>query len=119
MSGVSNSSAEPRCTCQGLRVTDAMDDLTWIQHWYLAQCDGDWEHGLGVVIDTLDNPGWSLRVDLERTDLEGRWFDGVEVHRSEHDWFVARIEGDHWEAACGPLNLGEVLGLLRAWASGS
>ena len=41
-----------------------MDELQLLQEWYVAQCDGDWEHSYGVKIDTLDNPGWSLKVDL-------------------------------------------------------
>ncbi len=35
----------------------SMDLLTWVQRWYLDQCDGEWEHEWGVKIDTLDNPG--------------------------------------------------------------
>jgi len=37
--------------------------LTELQAWYVVQCDGDWEHTYGVKIETLDNPGWMLRVD--------------------------------------------------------
>jgi hypothetical protein len=36
--------------------------VAWIQKWYSAQCDGEWEHDLGVAIGTLDNPGWSVRL---------------------------------------------------------
>jgi Immunity protein 53 len=73
-----------------LPVFDEFDDhapgaLTWLQAWYAARCDGDWEHGYGVAIQTLDNPGWSLRINLEGTMLEGRSLDGREVHRSQHD----------------------------------
>ncbi|MFK0239099.1 Imm53 family immunity protein, partial [Streptomyces vinaceus] len=32
----------------------------------------DWEHEWGVKIATLDNPGWTVEIDLEETDLEGR-----------------------------------------------
>jgi len=33
------------------------DDLTWLMNWYVAQCDGDWEHRFGFEIGTLENPG--------------------------------------------------------------
>ena len=36
------------------------DELSWLQQWYSAHCDGEWEHGFGVTIATLDNPGWSV-----------------------------------------------------------
>lgn len=56
--------------------------LIWIQDWYEAQCDGDWEHDYGVEINTLDNPGWMVKVDLTGTSLEGASFATVdETHR--------------------------------------
>jgi hypothetical protein len=50
------------------------DSLRWLMQWYVGQCDNDWEHTYGVEIGTLDNPGWSLKVDLRETALEGRSF---------------------------------------------
>jgi hypothetical protein len=51
-----------------------MDDLIWLTRWYASQCNGRWEHQNGIELDTLDNPGWMLRVNLEETDLETRRF---------------------------------------------
>ena len=47
------------------------DCLYLLQRWYVAQCDSEWEHSYGVSIDTLDNSGWTLRIDLAGTSLEG------------------------------------------------
>jgi hypothetical protein len=58
-----------------------LDDLEWLEHWYATQCHGDWAEDRGVMIESLDNPGWMLRVDLRGTELEGRMTD-VLVHRS-------------------------------------
>ena len=80
-----------------------------LQRWYLAQCDGDWEHSSGVKIDTLDNPGWTLRVDLDGTALAGRTSDWTRVERSESDWIFYRSTGEVFEAACGPMNLEEAV----------
>ncbi len=41
-----------------------MDSVQWLQTWYQAQCDNDWEHQYGVKIDSLDNPGWMVSIDL-------------------------------------------------------
>ena len=92
--------------------------LTWLQAWYSMQCDGDWEHGHGVSIETLDNPGWRVRIDLAGTAARDRPLDPIESHRSEHDWLVVRLDGSTFEAACGPLNLGEALHTFRLWAEG-
>ncbi|MDP8910052.1 MAG: immunity 53 family protein, partial [Chloroflexota bacterium] len=56
-----------------------------------AQCDGDWEHSYGVEICTLDNPGWSVKVDLQGTELKAGAFQRNEVHRSEDDWCVTWV----------------------------
>ena len=89
--------------------------LVWLQGWYASQCDGDWEHSEGISIDTLDNPGWSVTINLSDTAHERRSYDRVELHRSEHDWHISWIEKSSFHAACGPLNLGEVLHLFRTW----
>lgn len=48
--------------------------LQWIQEWYKSNCDGYWEHMYGVKIDTLDNPGWIVHIDLIDTPLEQKEF---------------------------------------------
>ncbi len=40
----------------------------------MAQCDGEWEHDYGIKIETLDNPGWLVSIDLLGTDLEDKSF---------------------------------------------
>ncbi len=52
------------------------DNLNWLSQWYLSQCDSDWEHSLGVKIDTLDNSGWTLK-NLTDTPLQGLPFERV------------------------------------------
>jgi len=31
------------------------DNFLWLLNWFRNHCDGDWEHGSGVHIETLDN----------------------------------------------------------------
>src|SRR5947209_7843173 len=93
--------------------------FSWIQQWYLEHCDGDWEHQYGIRMETLDNPGWSVTVDLVGTELEGLSFSVIDINRSEENWIYCRVEGDQFKAACGPLNLTEVLNLFRQWAADS
>jgi hypothetical protein len=51
-----------------------MDTLQELQNWYQSHCDGDWEHSNGVRIGNLDNPGWSVMIDLVGTELAERVF---------------------------------------------
>ena len=96
---------------------DGPDALTWLQGWYTTQCDGEWEHEYGVSIETLDNPGWFLKVDLQATAMNDLTFSELEVHRSNHDWLIARVVDKRFEVACGPLNLSEAIHHFRLWVA--
>ena len=94
-----------------------MSALAELQQWYLSQCDGDWEHQNGVTIGTLDNPGWSVRIDLAETELSEAEF--TEIDRTEHesDWIVCRVRNGKFEAFGGPLMLDELLRAFLTWAA--
>ena len=47
-----------------------MSITNWLQDWYLEQCDGNWEHENQIKIYTLDNPGWTIKIDLKDLDIE-------------------------------------------------
>lgn len=91
------------------------DDLFWLLNWYHKQCDGDWEHGNGVEIGTIDNPGWYLKISLDETELEGRNFLPVDINRSENDWIYCCVEEGMFKGFSGPFNLPEVLQIFRNW----
>ncbi len=92
------------------------DDFSWLQRWYQAHCNGDWEHGAGIHIGTIDNPGWSIKVNLQDTELENRQFEKVHIERSEHDWIFCGVKEGNFEGACSPTNLPEILMIFRKWA---
>lgn len=73
----------------------------------------------GVKIATLDNPGWTIEVDLEETDLEGREYPRQDVNRTTQDWVWAWTAEKTFHAACGPGNLSEALAIFRTWATTS
>ncbi len=91
--------------------------LDWLQKWYAQQCDGDWEHEWGVKIATLDNPGWTVSIDLEETILEEHEYPRQEINRATQDWVWAWTAEKTFHAACGPENLTEALTLFRTWAT--
>jgi hypothetical protein len=95
-----------------------MDTLRRLQTWYANQCNGDWEHTYGVKIDTLDNPGWTLEVDLAETALEHRSFEKVSWGDAEEDaeWLHCRVESGKFHGACGSSQLGVMLEVFLVWA---
>jgi hypothetical protein len=93
-----------------------MTSLTRLQNWYHSQCDGDWEHQFGVHVETLDNPGWTVKIDLKDTEHEDREFAQIKVQRSEDDWLHISRTPDTFRIACGPSNLEESLSIFCDWA---
>jgi hypothetical protein len=104
-----------------------MDDLIWLTRWYTSQCNGSWEHQNGIKLYTLDNPGWTLRINLYETNLETRSFadqrHGAESGKHEPanaaSWWSCRVEGMEFRAACGPHDLPAVFSIFRNWAENS
>lgn len=94
--------------------------LAWLQDWYARRCDGDWEHDHGVTIETLDNPGWLVRIALSGTGLAGRPFAPVSRGDSERDrdWLDCRVADDRFTGAGGAHNLEEILRVFQTWAAG-
>jgi hypothetical protein len=92
------------------------DILEWIQHGYASQCDGDWEHGFGVRIDTLDNPGWQVTIDLQGTELEGLVVPYTLVENTEQDGYGFSVEGAKYRGGGDPGKLRMLLEKFRELA---
>lgn len=95
-----------------------MQELARIQSWYASQCDGNWEHSYGLRIETLDNPGWHITIDLHDTELAARSFEpvvrGAEV--GEGDWVYCKVESGQFVGSGGTGSLAEILAVFLSWA---
>jgi len=90
-----------------------MEIINWIQDWYSAQCDGDWEHNFGVRIATLDNPGWSVTIDLTDTDLQDLNFEYQLFNNGDDDWFGYSVKEGKFNGASDPQKLKLLLEKFR------
>jgi len=99
-----------------------MSAIIELQNWYLSQCNDDWEHTYGIEIGTLDNPGWSLLIDLSDTDLgevsypETSYGIGDSAESSGNDWVVTKIESGKFIGYGGPHKLEELISIFLVWA---
>ena len=95
-----------------------MDLLSRLANWYVSQCDGDWEHSYGIKLDTLDNPGWTLEIDLADTELEDKPFEPIHRGDSENDdrWLHCEVAKGKFRASGGTQNLPEMLTVFLDWA---
>lgn len=99
-----------------------MSELARLQQWYLDQCDGEWEHGYGISIETSDNPGWSLEIELTGTSAKLEVGREISLDRDDDDdhWYRIWVQEDDRGnlsllATCGPLNLMEVIEIALEW----
>lgn len=74
-----------------------MEVLKWLTDWYKSNCNGDWEHSYGIKIDTLDNPGWHIHIDLLETSLEGKLI-SEKNEKNDNDWYSIISDGETFKA---------------------
>jgi hypothetical protein len=91
------------------------DVLARLQQWYSHQCNGEWEHSWGISIETLDNPGWLVKINLQGTDLESKTLSKITHQRSERDWMSCWTENSIFQGAGGAGNLTEILETFLSW----
>jgi hypothetical protein len=90
-----------------------MEILEWLQDWYSNQCDGEWEHSYGIRIDTLDNPGWEVTIDLIKTKIEGKEIPYQLIDKGENDWYGLSIKNNQFVGIGDPSKLIIILARFR------
>ena len=94
-----------------------MTDLQWLCAWFEQNCDGEWEHEFGLILETIDNPGWSLRIDLSRSSLSDAAFAAEAIE--DGDYWIRSWKDDGamvFHAAGSPRALPEMISQFRRWA---
>jgi len=90
--------------------------LSLLEEWYAARCNGEWEHGSGIHIETLDNPGWRVKIALQDTPKESQKLERQQIQRDrENDWIYYWTEDRIFHVACGPTNLSEAIEIFLSW----
>jgi hypothetical protein len=80
-----------------------------LQQWYRNECNGDWEHSFGISIETLDNPGWLISIDLEETAWAGTVIPLARFERSDTDWMQYEFTDTTFTGCGGVGNLAEIV----------
>jgi len=88
-------------------------ELVWLQQW-LSQTP---EINDRIYINTLDNPGWEIFINLKNSSLLEKIFNEIEIERTDDDWIHSRIRNSKLQMFGGPLNLKEMIRNFREWVS--
>jgi hypothetical protein len=89
--------------------------LKELENWYLLNCNEEWEHKYGITIESLDNPGWRITIDLVDTKLERVKFQEVENIKNELEWIVCKVENKIFIGAGGPKELENIIKNFMNW----
>jgi hypothetical protein len=84
--------------------------------WFQSQCQNGWEEFNGVSIESRDDPGWMVSIDLADTSLAGKAFKPVKERRSEEDWIECSVAKDRFVGKGGAGNLDELITVFLDWA---
>ena len=96
-----------------------MELLNRLNKWYQTHCDGSWEHMFGINLETMDNPGWELVVDLADTLLEDVEFQTIQrgdPEDSEGSWIHCFTEKSRYIGRGGIGDLDEIITIFLDWA---
>lgn len=100
-----------------------MSTISQLQAWYQSQCNEVWEHRYGIKIDTCDNPGWWVKIDLCDTLLAAKPYESVSLnvdsdgHQTAESWLDCKVTELVWEGAGDPTRLEEILRHFLDWAN--
>lgn len=92
--------------------------LEWLEQWYESQCDNNWEHAFGIKIETIDNPGWEISIDLEDTEVDSSPMEWMLIGDFENRWLGFKIEDNKFEGSCDPKNLGTLISVFKKMVEG-
>ncbi len=93
-----------------------------LQAWFAQNCDGHWEHSLGVSIQSCDNPGWWVKIDIRGTSLEHKQFENVQSgvddagHPNSESWLNCYLCEGVWNGAGDSEKLEAILVHFLDWA---
>ncbi|MBP5786221.1 MAG: immunity 53 family protein [Kiritimatiellae bacterium] len=113
--------AKPKNLEQKGATPQSVDILKEIQEWFQNQCDGEWEHARRITLESCDNPGWWLKIDLQGTNLENKEFKEIKtgdfsVNMPEPPWIHLYVENGVFNGAGDVMQLKNILRYFLDWA---
>lgn len=90
-----------------------MDVLEWLGKWYQKQCDGVWEDDHGIDIQTMNNPGWQVRIELHGTPYSNIELEWTSEQNEDEDWYGYKFELAVFDGIGDPSKLEFILEQFR------
>lgn len=91
-----------------MKISD-LETFLYFQNWCAENVEDAKKQK--IMIGTLDNPGWSIFINLGNFCAEDKKTEKIE--RSENDWIFWWVKDNSFESAGGPKNLTEMLNIFK------
>jgi hypothetical protein len=88
-------------------------EMFWLMKWFNHMYSEDTEHNHAIIMETNQDPGWSISISIEDTWLEEESFEQINEYRNPSDWFQYSINKAHFVSQCSPRNLIKILSKFR------
>lgn len=88
-----------------------MNELKWLEKWHLENANDD-GYAVGIKIETLDNPGWLVKIDLFDTKCSGIQMKRIFFDNSDDDWMDCKIINNEFIGMGDCMKLCEILGVF-------
>ena len=105
-----------------------MDELPWLERWFQSRCDGNWEHERGLSIQTCDNPGWWVKIDIDKEprawaadevlEIVGEPPSEINGNVGGEDWMLCQIKDGKFDGSGDPTKLMRILKCFKDRVSG-
>ncbi|MCW1915703.1 immunity 53 family protein [Luteolibacter sp. GHJ8] len=102
--------------------TNWLVDFSKLVGWYKSHCDRVREHEKGIRLETLDNPGWILKINLVGTNLEGCAMAEVAEGLDDGDhlpWIHCYIRENEFVGACDPDQVARLFAVFEDFRTAS
>ena|SRR5579864_2452370 len=94
-----------------------MNPVEFLQSWFQAQSNGEWERARGITIETLDIPAWMVTIDLAGTALAGRAMTAIQHEGSATDWLLCEVEHNQFSGQGDSRKLLVILEVFQRWVT--
>lgn len=88
-----------------------MNMINWLEKWKNQFP----EDVCRIKIQTLDNPGWIVEINLENTGFEIKEFEKVSFDNSDDDWIVCEIKNKTFTGVGDPYKLEDIIDIFKSW----
>ena len=92
-----------------------MNLFEWLSKWYSSMCVDEWEHFYGIKIETLDNPGWIVTINLLETCYQDKEFISFDNDYSDDDWIKCYIKENQFIGVGDPTKLEKIILIFKTW----